>query len=66
MAYDLVEYIANRNMKDIFLIGHSMGGRTILSAMHDHHAFLKERVKGVIIVDVLPSSYAVAGSGPID
>lgn len=40
MAYDLVDYIANRDMKDIYLLGHSMGGRTVMSAMRDHKAFL--------------------------
>lgn len=52
MAYDLVEYLANRDMKDLFLIGHSMGGSTILTAMKNHKAFLSDRTKGVIIVDV--------------
>ncbi|EAR83775.1 alpha/beta fold hydrolase (macronuclear) [Tetrahymena thermophila SB210] len=59
MAYDAVEYIANRDMKDLYLIGHSMGGRTILAALQEHQAFLLDRVKGVIIVDVLPSVYAI-------
>ncbi|KAL4429979.1 hypothetical protein ABPG74_000345 [Tetrahymena malaccensis] len=59
MAYDAVEYIANRDMKDIYLIGHSMGGRTILGALQEHQAFLLDRVKGVIIIDVLPSVYAM-------
>jgi len=40
MAYDLVDYIANRDMKDIYLLGHSMGGRTVMAAMRDHKAFL--------------------------
>lgn len=36
MSYDLISYIANSDMKDIYLIGHSMGGRTIMTAMRDH------------------------------
>lgn len=40
MAYDLVDYIANRDMRDIYLLGHSMGGRTVMAAMRDHKAFL--------------------------
>ena len=62
MAYDLVDYIANRDMKDIYLLGHSMGGRTIMAAMRDHKAFLEDRVKGVIIVDVLPNPYLPSNS----
>ncbi|EAR83774.1 alpha/beta fold hydrolase (macronuclear) [Tetrahymena thermophila SB210] len=66
MAYDLVEYIAKKDLKDLILLGHSMGGRTIMAALNDYPNFLSDRVKGVIIVDVMPSSYAFAGSGPID
>lgn len=54
MAYDLVDYIANRDLKDLFIVAHSMGGRTLLTAMRDHKAFLADRVKGVVVVDVLP------------
>lgn len=57
MAYDLVDYIANRDMRDIYLLGHSMGGRTVMAAMRDHKAFLLNRIKGIIIVDVLPNPY---------
>lgn len=64
LSYDLVDYIANRDMKDIYLLGHSMGGRTIMTAMRDHKAFLEDRVKGVIIVDILPRSYDKESTGP--
>lgn len=39
MVYDLVDYIVNRDMKHLYLIGHSMGGRTIMAALNNHPAF---------------------------
>lgn len=40
MALDLVSYIANSDLNDIYIIGHSMGGRTAMTAMRDYNSFL--------------------------
>lgn len=61
MSLDLVEYIANRNMDNIFLLGHGMGGKTILTALHQHKAFLENRVKGVVLLNTLPRGINAAG-----
>ncbi|KAL4474659.1 hypothetical protein ABPG72_002252 [Tetrahymena utriculariae] len=66
MVNDFIEYIANRDMKDIYIIGHSMGGRTLLSSLSYKKQFLLQRVKGVIIVDTIPCSYTIEGIIPID
>ncbi|EAR82099.1 alpha/beta fold hydrolase (macronuclear) [Tetrahymena thermophila SB210] len=66
MAYDLVHYIAQKDLKDLILLGHSFGGRTIMAALNDYQQFLAERVKGVIIIDIQPSSYAYNGAGPVE
>jgi len=66
MADDLAEYIANHDLKDVFLMGHSMGGRTIMTALETHKKFLEDRVSGVIIVDIMPSSYEDLSTGPTD
>ncbi|EGR30328.1 hypothetical protein IMG5_134770 [Ichthyophthirius multifiliis] len=52
MGEDLVYFLDKHNIYNAFLMGHSMGGRVILSALRDHGKFLEERVKGIIICDI--------------
>ena len=49
MSYDLIDYIVNRDMKNIYLLGHGMGGRIIMTAIKEHKSFLEDRVKGIIL-----------------
>ncbi|MCM4155286.1 alpha/beta fold hydrolase [Gramella sp. AN32] len=54
MAEDLLEYCNSKNLKDIILLGHSMGGKTamLFSCLHP------EIVQKLIIVDIAPKYYA--------
>ncbi|EAR83776.1 alpha/beta fold hydrolase (macronuclear) [Tetrahymena thermophila SB210] len=66
MVNDFIEYLANRDMKNLYIIGHSMGGRTVLSSLSYYKQFLLDRVKGIIIIDTIPCSYTTEGIFPID
>ncbi|KAL4429980.1 hypothetical protein ABPG74_000346 [Tetrahymena malaccensis] len=66
MVNDFIDYLANRDMKNLYIIGHSMGGRTVLSSLSYYKQFLLERVKGVIIIDTIPCSYRIEGIIPIE
>jgi len=53
LAADVLEYCEDRHLKDITLLGHSMGGKTaMLFAVH-HPEFLKK----LIVVDIGPKYY---------
>jgi pimeloyl-ACP methyl ester carboxylesterase len=54
MADDLYELILSENLEKVILIGHSMGGKTVMlfAAMHP------ERLAGLLVVDIGPGSYA--------
>jgi pimeloyl-ACP methyl ester carboxylesterase len=53
MAEDLEQLIANENLRDVYLIGHSMGGKTILRFAQTH-AFLIEKM---IVADMGIKAY---------
>lgn len=53
MAEDLKEYCETRQLKDIILIGHSMGGKTAMMAACQY----EELVKKLIVVDIAPKYY---------
>ncbi len=53
MAEDLLELIADENLRDVLLVGHSMGGKTILRFAQSH-SFLIERM---IVADMGVKSY---------
>ncbi|MDT0675027.1 alpha/beta fold hydrolase [Autumnicola musiva] len=54
LAEDIVEYCQEKNLKDIYLMGHSMGGKTAMLTAGLH----PELVKKLIIVDIAPKYYA--------
>lgn len=56
MGEDLVNLIEERQLRNVILLGHSLGGRTILSAMKNYRTSLESAVKGVVICDISPGS----------
>lgn len=54
MAEDLLELIADEGLRDVILIGHSMGGKTIMRFAQDHD-FLIDKM---IVVDMGIKGYA--------
>jgi esterase len=55
MAEDLKEFIENQALKNVILIGHSMGGKVVMQfAMNYPDAFSK-----LIVVDIAPKFYPV-------
>ncbi|MCX6258817.1 MAG: alpha/beta fold hydrolase [Bacteroidia bacterium] len=54
---DLLEFMDEQNISSAVLIGHSMGGKTVMYFAKDN----PERVSALIVVDILPTSYP-AGS----
>ncbi|MDT0643330.1 alpha/beta fold hydrolase [Zunongwangia sp. F363] len=54
LAEDIVEYCKTKNLKDIILMGHSMGGKTAMLTAVLH----PELVRKLIVVDIAPKYYA--------
>jgi esterase len=55
MADDLLELIENENLKDINLLGHSMGGKTAMTFSQQHPEFIKK----LIVADIGPKQYPI-------
>ncbi len=53
MAEDLKEFLQQQDLSSVYLLGHSMGGKT---AMHFALAY-PERVDKLIVVDIAPKAY---------
>ena len=56
MAGDVVHFIKEKNLKNLVLIGHSLGGKVLMSMATDYpdiHSF----VKSVVIMDIAPVNY---------
>lgn len=53
MKNDLLEFMDDHQIQSSILLGHSMGGKTV---MHFAASF-PERVNGLIVVDIAPKSY---------
>ncbi|WP_373057926.1 alpha/beta fold hydrolase [Zunongwangia sp. H14] len=54
LAEDIVEYCEDKNLKEIILMGHSMGGKTaMLTAV-----LYPELVQKLVVVDIAPKYYA--------
>ena len=53
MLEDLYEFIENQNIDKAILIGHSMGGKTV---MHFANKY-PEKVSNLIVLDIAPKSY---------
>ena len=50
---DLLEYMNEHEMQKAALIGHSMGGKTVMTFAEKH----PERVTKLIIADIAPRAY---------
>jgi len=55
MAEDLREFIEDHNLDDVILIGHSMGGKTIMRYAQQY----PERISKMIVVDMGVKSYPI-------
>lgn len=53
MAEDLHEFILTHNLKDVILMGHSMGGKTVLFFEY----LFPKTAKKLIVVDIAPKAY---------
>jgi abhydrolase domain-containing protein 11 len=56
LALDLKHFIDITQLKDLVLLGHSYGGRNIFGYLQNYPDHAKERVKGVVIVDIVPTA----------
>lgn len=55
MAMDVIEYIQDHNLKNIILMGHSMGGKVAMKIALEYPM----RVKKLIVADIAPRKYAI-------
>ena len=56
MAGDVVNFIKEKNLKNIVLMGHSLGGKVLMSLATDYPD-IYPFVKSMIIVDIAPVNY---------
>ncbi len=54
MANDLHEFLTDHNINKAYLLGHSMGGKTVMRFALDH----PEMISKLIVLDIAPKSYA--------
>lgn len=62
MAMDVREYIQDHNLKNIILMGHSMGGKVAMKIALEYPM----RVKKLIIADIAPRKYSIIHNHIID
>jgi len=62
MAMDVREYIQDHNLKDIILMGHSMGGKVAMKIALEYPM----RVKKLIVADIAPRKYSIIHNHIID
>ncbi len=55
MSQDVFELIQSNNLKDVVVLGHSMGGKVAMQLAIDH----RESIASLIVVDILPHYYPV-------
>jgi pimeloyl-ACP methyl ester carboxylesterase len=55
MVEDLVKYITERELSKVILMGHSLGGKTVMELAVKH----SELVEKLIVVDIAPKAYPV-------
>lgn len=56
LGRDLAELLVAMDLRDAVLVGHSMGGMTVLQFALDHPDLLAERVAGTVLVSSLAST----------
>lgn len=62
MAMDVREYIQDHNLKNIILMGHSMGGKTAMKIALEYPM----RVQKLIVADIAPKKYSIIHNNIID
>jgi pimeloyl-ACP methyl ester carboxylesterase len=60
MLNDLLDYLDDHRIEKVNLLGHSMGGKTVMAFSEEH----PERVSKMIVADIAPKAYS-AHHGPI-
>lgn len=55
MAADLAEYIADNELEEVLLMGHSLGGKTAMQLVVDNPDYIQK----LIVVDIAPKYYPV-------
>lgn len=55
MAADLHEFIQDQGLEDVYLLGHSMGGKTVM----EYATHYPGSVRKMVVVDIAPKSYPV-------
>lgn len=53
MKLDLLEFMDGEGIEKAILVGHSMGGKTVMSLAADH----PDRVNSLVVIDIAPKSY---------
>jgi pimeloyl-ACP methyl ester carboxylesterase len=53
MAADLAEFMDQQGIPEAFLLGHSMGGKTVMQFAAEY----PERVKALVVADIAPKAY---------
>ena len=54
MAEDVVQYCNNRNLKNVILLGHSMGGKVAMQVAAENPSLVEK----IIVVDISPKYYS--------
>ena len=62
MSEDLYEFLTDYSIRQIHLIGHSMGGKTAMQFTIEY----PHRVKSLVILDISPKDYAITHDRIID
>ena len=55
MSEDLLQFFEDRDLSNVVLVGHSMGGKTAIQFAIDH----AEKLERVVVVDIGPQGYEV-------
>ncbi len=50
LAADLAQVLSALDLRDVILVGHSMGGMAVMSMMLEHRELARERVRKVVVV----------------
>ena len=62
MARDVREYMEDHNLKDVILMGHSMGGKTAMKIALEYPM----RVRKLIVADIAPRKYAIVHNSIVE
>jgi pimeloyl-ACP methyl ester carboxylesterase len=57
MTHDLINFVKHHNLEKCIIMGHSMGGKSLLNLLLHHPEFARQHVEKAVIVDMAPMSY---------